>query len=267
MAHRTAPAGLAVVTGASSGIGAALALALSRRGQPVLAVARRTERLHDLSDRARAQGGAVVHVLGADVADRGAAERIRARARELGPPSLLVNNAGFGAYGPFEEADPARLAEMVRTNCEAVVLLTHALLPELRATRGAILNVASAAAFQPTPFMAVYGASKAFVLSFSEGLAEELRPARVAVAAFCPGPVSTEFGEVAGTRHRFHEVPGRMSADEAAREALAQLGSRAVVHVPGPWNKLATGAGKLLPRAIVRRVSARVLRPARGGKR
>lgn len=255
------PLGLAVVTGASSGIGLVLARELAARGHPVLAVARRADRLEAL---ARDAGGRV-HPLVLDVATPDAADRVRDAARALGGAAWLVNNAGFGQYGRFEAAAPARLGEMVRLNCEALVLLSHALLPDLRAhTPAVLLNVASAAAFQPTPYMAVYGATKAFVLSFTEGLAEELRGSGVTVAAFCPGPVQTEFGDIAGTGRRFREVPGVLTAEVAAREALAQVERREVVHVPGPWNKVASMGGRFLPRALLRRVSARVLRPGEG---
>jgi uncharacterized protein len=206
-----------------------------------------------------------VHPLVLDLGAPGAAERVRDAARALGGAAWLVNNAGFGMYGRFEHASPARLGEMVRLNCEALVLLAHALLPDLRARAPSVLlNIASAAAFQPTPYMAVYGATKAFVLSFTEGLAEELRGSGVTVSAFCPGPVETEFGEIAGTGQRFREVPGILTAAAAAQAALAQVDRREVVHVPGPWNKLATTGGRLLPRALLRRVSGRVLRPGEG---
>lgn len=261
----TPPRGLAVVTGASSGIGLVLARELSRRGHPVLAVARRAERLDALAREAN-DGAGRIHPLVLDLGTPGAAERVRDAARALGGAAWLVNNAGFGQYGRFEQATPARLGEMVRLNCEALVLLTHALLPDLRAAaanggRAVLLNVASAAAFQPTPFMAVYGATKAFVLSFTEGLAEELRGSGVAPVAFCPGPVATEFGEVAGTGRRFNEIPGILTAEQAARAALAQADRGDVVYVPGPLNRLAAQAGSFLPRGLVRRVSARVLRP------
>ena len=167
-----------------------------------------------------------------------------------------MNNAGFGAYGRFERLDRRRLAEMVRVNCEALVLLTHALLPDLRASGdGVVLNIASAAAFQATPFMSVYGATKAFVLSFSEGLAEELRPAGVLVGAFCPGPVETEFGAVAGVGERFARVPSVLTAEEAAREALAQVRRREVVHVPTMVYRLTSEVSRLLPRGVMRRIS------------
>jgi short-subunit dehydrogenase len=261
MSPETSPA-LAVVTGASAGIGLALARELVRSGRPVLAVARREDRLRALTAEAHAAGWAEVHPFALDVTVPDAPERLAARAQELGGAGLLVNNAGFGQYGRFERANPARLAAMLRTNCEALVLLTHAFLPQLRASgAGAVLNVASAAAFQPTPYMAVYGATKAFVLSFSEGLAEELRGTGVWVGAFCPGPVVSEFGEVAGSSRHIERQPGKLTAEEAAREALAQLRGRDVVLVPHLIYKITAAASRFLPRALLRRVSGRVHRP------
>jgi short-subunit dehydrogenase len=253
--------GLAVVTGASAGIGAELARQLSKAGRPVLAVARREDRLVALAGEARLAGTAPIHPLAADVTDGPSAARVADTARALGGAAWLVNNAGFGIYGPFEEQDRARLAELVAVNCEAVVLLSHAFLPQLReAGSGVLLNVASAAAFQPTPFMSVYGASKAFVLSFTEGLAEELRGSGVFVGAYCPGPVETEFGEVAGAREQVAWIPQVLSAADAAREALGQIARREVVYVPRPLYRLATAASRVLPRAVIRRVSARAHR-------
>jgi uncharacterized protein len=256
------PPPLAVVTGASAGIGLALAQELSRSGRPVLAVARREDRVRALADAARAAGHAAIHPLALDVTAPGAPERLRAEAARLGGAAWLVNNAGLGQYGRFEHADPARLLELLRTNCEALVLLTRAFLPLLRASgEGFVLNVASAAAFQPTPYTTVYGATKAFVLSFSEALAEELRGTGVGAGAFCPGPVATEFGAVAGTGDRFVAPPGILTAEAAAREALAQLRAREVVRVPHPLYKLTAVVTRLLPRALVRRVSGRAHRP------
>jgi short-subunit dehydrogenase len=256
---------LAVVTGASSGIGAALARALVRRGDAVLAVARRADRLEALAAEALEAGRAPLHTLALDLAAEGAAPALAAAARRLGVPSLLVNSAGFGAYGAFEGADADRLAAMVRLNCEALVRCTHALLPDLRAAgRAAVLNVASAAAFQPTPYLAVYGATKAFVLSFTEGLDEELRGSGVRALAFCPGPVATEFGEVAGTGARFHDVPGRLSAEEAAAAALRQVDEGVAVLVPGGLGKVTTALAQVLPRALVRRAASQLLKPGPG---
>ncbi|HUL58141.1 MAG TPA: SDR family NAD(P)-dependent oxidoreductase [Anaeromyxobacteraceae bacterium] len=266
MSHPPGRAALAVVTGASSGIGAALAREISRGGRPVLAVARREDRLRALAAEARAAGQAAVHPLPLDLTAPGAAETLRAAARELGGASWLVNCAGFGMYGPFERADPARLGEMIRLNCEALVLATRALLPDLREAGpdAALLNVASLGGLQPMPFLSVYGATKAFVVSFTEALAEELRGTGVRVTAFCPGPVETEFGAVAGTGARFADVPGILAADRAARDALAALGRGTVVSVPGGLNRVMAGLGRVLPRGLLRRVSRRVLAPREG---
>jgi len=257
---------LAIVTGASAGIGRALALMLSAEGRPVLAVARRADRLVDLMQEAEARGGAKIHMLPMDVSSPHAAERVALRARELGGASLLVNNAGFGVFGRFEKIELTRLADMIRTNCDGLVLLTRALLPDLMATgEGVVLNVASTGGFQPMPFMAAYGASKAFVISLTEALAAE-RPAGVRFAAFCPGPVETEFGLVAGTAGRFNKMPGIISAEDAAREAMALLQGEEVLSIPGPFNKLAVFAGRLFPRSVIRYFAARLLRPREDSK-
>jgi short-subunit dehydrogenase len=256
---------LAVVTGASSGIGEALARALVRRGDAVLAVARRADRLEALAADALAAGHAPLHTLALDLGAEGAGQVLAAEARRLGVPSLLVNNAGFGLYGAFAGADAGRLAAMVRLNCEALVLCTLALLPDLKeAGRATVLNVASAAAFQPTPYLAAYGATKAFVLSFTEGLDEELRDSGVRALAFCPGPVSTEFGEVAGAGARFQEVPGRLSAEAAAGAALRQIDEGRAVLVPGPLTRVAATLAQVLPRALVRRAASQLLKPGPG---
>jgi len=252
---------LAVVTGASAGIGRALALMLSAEGRPVLAVARRADRLVDLMQEAEVRGGAKIHMLPLDVAGPHAAEKVAGRATELGGASILVNNAGFGAYGRFEELELQKLSNMVRTNCDALVLFTRALLPELMATNeGVVLNVASSGGFLPMPFMAAYGATKAFVISFTEALAAEA-PKGVRFAALCPGPVDTEFGLVAGTGGRFHRMPGAISAEAAARAGLELLHGEAVLSIPGPLNKLAVFGARFAPRAAVRSIAARLMRP------
>lgn len=255
------PQGLAVVTGASSGIGAALAHLISSRGRAVLAVARRHDRLQELADAARARGGAPVTTLALDVTHRDAPSCIVEAARSRGGATWLVNNAGFGMYGAFERADTTRALDMIRLNCESLVAITHAFLPLLRAAGGGrILNVASAAGFQPTPYMAVYGATKAFVLSFSEALHEEVRGAGITVGAFCPGPVETEFGKVAGASERFQRVPSSISAGAAAAEALAQLEAGEVVRVPTALYGFTSRAVSFLPRGLVRRIVGRVQR-------
>jgi short-subunit dehydrogenase len=257
---------LAVVTGASAGIGRALALQLACAGRPVLAIARRADRLADLQREAEVRKGARIHWLTLDVSSPQAAEKVAAKARSLGGPTLLVNNAGFGVYGRFEEQPLTRLSDMVRTNCDALVLLTRALLPDLQASHeGMVLNVSSVGAFGPMPFMATYGATKAFVLSFTEALASEA-PHGVRFAALCPGPVETEFGLVAGTGGRFRKVPGVISAEAAARVGMELIRGDAVLAVPGLFNKLAVFFGWLLPRPLVRAFAARIMRPRRPGE-
>ena len=255
-------AALAVVTGASSGMGAEIARELFRRGRPVLAVARRADRLEALAAEARKGGHATVHTLALDVTAPGAAERIRDRARQLGGLAWLVNDAGFGLYGPFVEAEPRRLGEMVRLNCETVVVLSRTLLPDIvkAGKDGVLLNVASLGAMQPMPYMAVYGATKAFVLSFTEALAEELRDTGVTVSAFCPGPVNTEFGGVAGTAVRFKDTPS-IDAPQAAREGLDGVARRDVVVLSGPWTNQFAALGRYLPRGVHRWMARKILEP------
>ena len=262
----TSPSGLrlAVVTGASSGIGLALARAVAREGRPVLAVARRRERLEALAAEASSAGWAPIHTLALDLAGADAAGRVLARAEELGGAEWLVNNAGFGLRGPVAEADPARLVQMIRLNCESVALLTRAFLPSLvRGGGGFVLNVASIVAFQPAPFHSVYAATKAFVLSFTEGLAEELRGTAVGAGAFCPGPVATEFQAVAGSAGR---GPSILTAEAAAREVLGQLRAREVVRVPGLAYRTFVALSALLPRGLVRRLVGRLNRPDEAGR-
>ncbi len=260
MSHRAAH-GLAVVTGASSGIGADIARQLAHRGQPVLAVARRGERLEALARESQGLK-ARIHPYALDVTSAGAGERLLEEARRLGRATWLVNNAGFGAYGPFVEQPAARLAEMVRLNCESLILLTRLFLPDLLlADRGVVLNLASLAGFQPTPFMSVYGATKAFVLSFSEGLREELAKSHVTVTAFCPGPVPTEFGAVSGVSRRLRNPPGSISSETAAKLAISGADRGRTVVVPGRMSQATAIAVQLFPRALVRRASREMLRP------
>lgn len=245
--------GLAIVTGASSGIGLELARQLAREGRPVLAVARREDRLLALAAEAKAAGAAPVFPLAVDLASEGAPDRVRASAASHGPVEWLVNNAGAGKFAPALQVPREEQVKEIRTMCEAVVALTATFLPEMVARRrGVVLNVASAAGFQPTPQMAVYGAAKAFVLSYSEAMAVELRGTGVTVTAFCPGPVTTEFFD-----HAAPGVPRKKPARELTAEECARLGIEAakrgkVVAVPGLPNKLTAVASQLAPRGLVR---------------
>jgi uncharacterized protein len=252
--------GWAVVTGASSGLGREFALALSERGYPVLAVARRRERLQALADEVDASGGRL-EPLSADLSTTAGAEALLARAAAL-DIELLVNDAGVATYGPFASTPEERARELLRLNVEAIVTLTGRLLPALLARgHGGVINVASQMAFQPMPYFAAYAASKAFVLSFSEALAEELRGTGVRVTAVAPGFVSTEFTEVAGSQapeRRFPHLRPRHVVDSALR---AHDRGR-TVKVVGPFYASLTFAGRFAPRAVLRQMLGGVMRPA-----
>jgi short-subunit dehydrogenase len=231
------PRGTALVTGASSGIGAALARELASRGHAVTLVARREERCNSLATELAAERERLI----AELAERG---------RSI---EVLVNNAGFGSRGEFATSDTDRMLQMVRVNIEAVVDLTGRLVPAMAARgRGAVINVASTAAFQPMPGSAVYAASKAFVLSFSESLRTELRGRGVSVTALCPGPVRTEFPEVAGMGDAEGRTPDVFwtSPEDVAREAVDGAADGKRVVVPGVLNRAGAIAGQHSPRAV-----------------
>src|SRR3954468_12912507 len=201
----------ALVTGASSGIGEQFARQLAARGHDVVLVARRADRLESLAAELPTEAKVVACDLASDAASLGG------RVQELGVQvDLLVNNAGFGTSGPFLEHDPARDAEQVRVNCEAVVTLTHGFLPGMvERRRGGVINVASSAGMQPIPYESVYAATKAFAISFTDALHTELRGSGVRVLAVNPGPVPTEWQEVAGYEaSRAGVVPGRIPPEQ-----------------------------------------------------
>jgi short-subunit dehydrogenase len=252
--------GWAVVTGASSGLGREFALALAERGYRVLAVARRGERLRALADEVEAGGGRLQPLV-ADLSTPAGVEALLARAAAL-EIELLVNNAGVASYGPFASASAERERGLVRLNVEAIVALTRGLIPQLLDRgRGGIINVASQMAFQPMPYFASYAASKAFVLSFSEALAEELRGTAVRVTAIAPGFVSTEFSEVAGSREPERHFP-HLQARRVVASALRAHQRGRTVKVVGPFYAFLTFAGRFAPRAALRRMMGRALRPA-----
>jgi short-subunit dehydrogenase len=246
------PRPVTLITGASAGLGAEFARQCAARGEELVLVARRRDRLEALA----AELGHA-HVVAADLAEPGAPARIAEAVARLGLEiATLINNAGFGAIGRVDSLPPDRQAEMVDVNIRALVALTCAFVPAMVARgAGAILNVASTAAFQPGPGFAVYFASKAFVLSFTEALHQEMKGRGVRVSALCPGPTRTEFGEVAGMRR---SVPAFLSADAASvvRAGLRGLDRNRALVIPGLANKLTAQAGRFLPRAVMRRVVA-----------
>lgn len=257
----------AVVTGASSGLGRGIAARLAHRGMSLVLTGRNQARLQEVASQVRRDSPQVAIEM--VVADLAAASGIAVLLEQVGerPIEVLVNNAGFGSYGPFTEANAEHEADEIAVDVTAVVTLARAFLPGMLSRgSGGILNVASTIAFQPAPYQAVYGASKAFVLSFSEALWAEARAAGVAVTALCPGPTRTGFVDALGAGVG-HTAIYRRLADpgpviEAGLRALDQ--GRAVV-IPGLRNKVLASSYRFLPREWMTRVSARLLRPAIDG--
>jgi len=247
----------ALVTGASSGIGAEIARQLAGRGLGVTLVARRQDRLKELGDEIAVAHQVRAEVVTADLTDPRARAELPAQLEARGlVVDVLVNNAGFSTMGPVHQADRARELAMIRTDVEAVVDLCTLFVPGfVTRHRGAVLNTASTAAFQPLPGQAAYAASKAFVLSYSRALGAELSGTGVTVTAVCPGPVETEFTEVAGMSDaeasqslpRFMWVP----AADVARAAVDGLANGRPVVIPGAANRAAAGLAHLAPKALI----------------
>ncbi|MGE5275440.1 MAG: SDR family NAD(P)-dependent oxidoreductase [Acidobacteriota bacterium] len=250
----------ALVTGASSGIGLELATLLAREGHDLVVLARSRQRLEDVGRRLHGEYGATVIVIPRDLADPASPREAVAEIESRGiAVDVLVNNAGLGVYGFFAETPLEKELATIQVNLVALTELTKRLLPAmLRRRRGRILNVASTAAFQPGPLMAVYYATKAYVLSFSEALASETAGSGVTVTALCPGPTPTEFGKQAGFEEtRFF----RPLALDVAAVALAgyrgmMRGKRLVI--PGFGNKVLAGAVRLTPRRLLTAVARQI---------
>src|SRR5215813_3435236 len=259
----------AVVTGASSGIGREFALQLAQLGHSVLLVARRLPELERVAAEIASRGGRA-EVLVADLVTPGGVDSVIRRVSNLGEVELLVNNAGFGNYGPFLSQPIARELDEIALNIGALVALTRALLPPMVARgRGQIINVASVLSFMPTPYLATYGATKAFVLNFSEALADELRGSGVRVLATCPGPAQTEFARVAGSELVYEQLPA-LNPDTVARASLNAAGSGRAVRVVGLLYVVLAFLVRLTPRFLMRRIMGRLFRsPVRtsAGKR
>jgi short-subunit dehydrogenase len=241
-----------LITGASAGIGAELARAFARQGHQLLLVARREHELSALADEVAAFAPHRPMVLALDLTEPDASARIAdTLAANAAEPEFVVNNAGFGLIGPAAQLDRARQLAMVDLNVRAVTDLSLTFIESLIRRRGGLMNVASLAGFMPGPGMAVYYASKAYVLSFTEALHRELAPQGVRVTALCPGPVPTEFQARAGiSDDHFPRILAR-SAVRVADEGYRGLMQGRRVVIPGSTNKVAAFLPRLLPRALM----------------
>jgi len=252
--------GWAVVTGASSGTGLAFARELARRGYKVLAVARRRDRLEALATEAAKQGG-IVAALAADLGTAEGLNLVVTRMTSLDKIDLLVNNAGIATSGDFQSSPLEQELSAIRLNIDAVMTLTHAALDEMvRRGNGAIINIASIVAFQPFPHFAVYAASKAFVLSFTEALAEEVKGSGVRILALCPGAAKTEMSVFSHNEGLLGKLPS-LSADQIIRTALHAVEGGRVVKIVGWLNRMLMFQNRFMPRAAVRWVMGFIAKP------
>lgn len=258
----------ALITGASSGIGRSIAEHFARDGVNLIISARNRTALEDLARQWRQQYRIDVTVLAADLAQPGAAHALYREIEQRGAQiDYLVNNAGYGSFGLFAESPLDYELAMMRLNMETLTVLSKLLLPSLIARRGKILNVASTAAFQPGPYMAVYFATKAYVLSFSEALAAELADSGVTVTALCPGPTESGFQDKAAMHHSAAVNGKRLPS----AEAVAHAGYRAMlagkrVYIHGTFNCLMAQSVRFTPRRLVTWITRLMMRPLQAGQ-
>lgn len=253
----------ALVTGASSGIGEAYARALHARGCALVLVARREERLRALASEL----GGDVQVVAADLAAPEGPQRVYEAVRARGlAVDVLVNNAGLGHTGRFEQEPLAAIQNILDVNARAAMLMTRLFLPDMVARRqGVVVNVVSTSAFQPVPFLAVYGASKAFLLSLTEALATELKDTGVIVQALCPGLTATEFQGVAGTDRVPFNRTGSMTPAAVAAASIRGIERGRLRVVPGLSNRVLSALVPLTPGWLVRRIGAKLFQPSPQG--
>ena len=255
----------ALITGASSGIGEAYATALAQQGLDLILVARSRDRLDNLARALAKAHGIKVAVIAADLQEPGCGAALAKEvSRRRLHADLVINNAGFGMAGAFAQNDPVRHQQMIALNVNAVVDIAHAFLPPmLERGSGALINVASLAGFQPTPYMTVYGATKAFVLSFSEGLWAECRGKGVRVLAVCPGPVDTPFFEATGKGASLRKTVPRgtmITATQVVAESLRALRQGRSFVIPGIASKAIGLLPRLLPRRLIAAGAARAMK-------
>lgn len=253
----------ALVTGASSGIGADLARLFASKGYALVLVARTESALNALADDLRAAHSVPVTVVAQDLAQPDAAQAVFAATQRASiAVDVLVNNAGYASYGPFVQADLANEMNEMRVNMLALTALTRLFLPGMvERTYGGILNVASTAAFQPGPGMAVYYATKAFVLSFSEALAHEVKGAGINVTALCPGATQSAFFERASMQNSRFMRGHMMDSAVVARAGYNGLMRGKAVIIPGTRNRLLAFGSRFFPRGMVTSISARIAAP------
>ncbi|MEE1657919.1 SDR family oxidoreductase [Microvirga sp. CF3062] len=246
-----------VVTGASSGIGTELARVFAARGYALVLTARRHERLEALADEIRRTHGVPVEVIALDLGDREAPQDLVEMLRERGiAVHTLVNNAGFGLRGTFASLPHEQQLAMIDLNVTALTSLSRLMLPGMiERRRGGILNVASIAAFQAGPYMAVYYATKAFVLSLSEALHDEAKPHGVTVTALCPGPTESEFSDTAGLKDSRPFNAGVMTSGEVARVGVEGYEAGRAIVIPGAKNRAGAIGAKFMPRFVSRRIA------------
>jgi short-subunit dehydrogenase len=251
----------ALVTGASAGIGKALAEELAAGGTHLILTARRRDRLEDLAKRLRSKFQIQAEIFEADLSKPSAPQDIFNFSQEKGiAVDLLVNNAGFGQFGELTTVDTQRLLDMVQVNCTAVLHLTRLFLsPMIARRRGDVLIVASTASFQAVPYISTYAATKVFDLYLAEGLAEEMKPHGVRVCALCPGTTESEFHEVAG--HPSHSRGRQETAEKVAKTGLRALAAGKSYVISGLGNYLGAHGERLVPRRFVTRIAANLFRP------
>ena len=252
-----------LITGASAGLGAEYARQFAARRRDLVLVARREQALVDLAAHLRSTHGVEVTVIAQDLSRPDAAAELHSRTEELGIGiDTLINNAGFGTHGDLADADPQRITDEITLNCTTLVGLTMRYLPAMRAKgRGTIINIASTAAFQPVPHMAVYGATKAFVLSFTEALWGEEKRNGIRVLAVCPGATATEFFDVAGESAA---VGIKRSAEQVVEHTLRELDGGKPSFVDGGINAF---TAHILTRLVPRRLAIEITGRAMGRNR
>ncbi len=253
----------ALITGASSGLGEHFAYALAKEKYDLILTARREDRLTAVSEKARGFGAGRTEIVSCDLSEPAAAGALYERVTNAGiEVEMLINNAGFGTKGRLDQLSLERELEQINLNVTALVALTRMFLPQMvKRGRGTIINVSSVGGFTPVPYMATYGATKAFVLNFSEALASELRGTGVTVTALCPGPTHTEFQRVAKVEDTMPSFVF-MEAESVVKRALADARRGKAISVTGMMNKVMAASPRLMPRRWVTWIAGSMFKPA-----